>query len=118
MSDISDNESWEENSSEEEVDEEEEDDDLSEDEIQIEDEELNIVNHNTFIYLTTYEKTKILGLRAQQIEMGAHPKIKYAKTEVPLEIAERELRMKKLPFKIKRHLPTGEIEIIKLRNLV
>lgn len=59
-----------------------------------------------------------MGIRAKQIEMGAKPKIKYSTLETPFEIAERELRMKKLPFKIKRNLPTGENEIIKLRDLV
>ena len=117
MSDISDVESW--------IDDEElsceeinsDDEDSSEDEYEIPDEDLKVTLHNTFIHLTKYEKTKILGLRAKQIELGAQPRIKYSKLETPLEIAEREMKMKKLPFKIKRKLPTGEVETIKLRNL-
>jgi len=83
----------------------------------IEDEESGIILHNTFVSLTKYEKTKILGLRARQIELGSLPVIKYSKSETPLEIAERELFLKKIPFKIKRTLPSGKIEIIKLKNL-
>lgn len=115
--DISDDEIWENEDSCDEVDDGETSDDESDDEIEIEDENSNIVLHNTFVRLTKYERTKILGTRAKQIEMGAAPTIKYLKIETPLEIAERELKMKKLPFKIKRKLPSGEVEVIKLRNL-
>lgn len=125
MSDIE-IESWDDELSiEEDIEIEEEDsahesDEESEDEydIQLEDEDIESSSHNTFIRLTKYEKTKILGLRAKQIELGAQPKIKYSKTETPLEIAEREFKMKKMPFRIKRKLPTGEVESIKLRNLI
>lgn len=122
MSDISDIESWDEDESMEEIEENEDsshDSDDSEDEYDIqEDDELNVSTHATFIHLTKYEKTKILGIRARQIEIGAPPRIKYSKEEIPLNIAERELKMKKLPFKIKRKLPTGEVETIKLGNLI
>jgi DNA-directed RNA polymerase subunit K/omega len=125
MSDISDVESWvEDEMSIDEIEEDEDDEDSayesdedSEDEYDIQEGELNPILHATFIHLTKYEKTKILGIRARQIEMGAPPKIKYSKVETPLDIAERELKMKKLPFKIKRKLPTGEVETIKLGNL-
>ena len=121
MSDISDIESWIDSCDEledEEIENSSEDDeDDSEDEYEIPDEDLILSRHNTFIHLTKYERTKVLGIRAKQIEMGANPTIKYSKSETPLEIAEREIKMKKLPFKIKRKLPTGEIETICLRNL-
>lgn len=108
-----------ENENEIDEDDEEGEEELEEEveEYEIEDENSRIILHNTFIHLTKYERTKILGLRAKQIEMGAKPVIKYSKGETPLEIAERELNTKKLPFKIKRNLPSGEVEIIKLRNL-
>lgn len=123
MSDISDVESWDEDDislGEEDLGEDSShtSEDESEDEYDIQEEDLKVVLHNTFIRLTKYEKTKILGLRAKQIELGAPPKIKYSKAETPLEIAERELKMKKLPFKIKRYLPSGDLETIKLRNLL
>lgn len=119
MSDIvSDIESWiDSEEEEEEFEDEDEELDDSEDEYEIQDDISEIVLHNTFIHLTKYEKTKILGVRARQIEMGSEPRIKYTKTETPIDIAERELKLKKLPFKIKRKLPTGEIETIKLGNL-
>ena len=117
MSDISDVESWISDIEDDINDEETVEGEESEDEYDIPDEEIKPIIHNTFIYLTKYEKTKILGIRAKQIEMGALPKIKYSKSETPLEIAERELKLKKIPFKIKRKLPTDEIEIIPLRNL-
>ncbi len=100
-----------------EEDEVDEDQDEELEEYEVDDENCKIILHNTFIHLTKYERTKILGLRAKQIEMGAKPVIKYSTKETPLEIAERELIMKKIPFKIKRNLPSGEVEIIKLRNL-
>jgi DNA-directed RNA polymerase subunit K/omega len=125
MSDISDIESWDEDEmSIDEIEEEDsvhESDEDSEDEYDIqiqEEDDFNASTHATFIRLTKYEKTKILGIRSRQIEMGAPPKIKYSKEETPLDIAERELKMKKLPFKIKRNLPTGEVETIKLCDLL
>jgi DNA-directed RNA polymerase I, II, and III subunit RPABC2 len=80
---------------------------------------VNDPNHRTYPYITLYERTKILSLRASQLEHGAQPFI-----EVPphisksYEIAEAELEAKKLPFILKRPLPNGEYEYWRLSDLM
>ena len=63
-------------------------------------------NHRTYPFLTNFEKTKIVGLRANQISQGSAPFIAVPKhiTDVR-EIARLELEQKRLPFIIKRPLP-------------
>ena len=67
--------------------------------------------------LSKYEKTKIIGLRAQQIATGAKPLI-----DVPqymsntIEIAELELKQRKTPFIIKRKIGK-EFEYWKIEDL-
>jgi len=77
------------------------------------------VAHTTYPFLTLYEKTKILGLRASQLAQGARPFIDvpdYLTTEY--EIAVAELKAKRLPFIIKRPLPNGEFEYWRLTDLM
>lgn len=59
--------------------------------------------NRTIPKLTNFEKSKILGIRAQQIENGAEPLVvpKRYMNDV-LEIAEYELKEKKTPFILKR----------------
>jgi DNA-directed RNA polymerase I, II, and III subunit RPABC2 len=54
--------------------------------------------------LTKYEKTKIIGLRAEQIAYGAKPKVDCEDTN-PLKIAEKELEEKKIPLVLIREWP-------------
>lgn len=74
--------------------------------------------HKTVPFLTKFEKAKILGLRAKQINEGAHPFVK-----VPVDvvngytIAQIELTEKKIPFIIRRPLPNGGSEYWKLTDL-
>ena len=57
--------------------------------------------------LSKYEKTLILGLRAQQLALRAPPLIEVPKNiDSVTKIAELELEQKKLPFIIKRTLDT------------
>jgi hypothetical protein len=75
--------------------------------------------HRTYPFLTLYEKTKVLSLRASQLSQGAAPFI-----EVPAyltnvyEIAAAELAEKRLPYILKRPLPNGEYEYWRLADLM
>ena len=76
------------------------------------------VFHKTNPILTKYEKTRILGFRAKQINLGNQPFI-----DVPdglidgYEIALLELEQKKNPFIIRRPLPNGKSEFWKVSDL-
>ena len=69
--------------------------------------------------LTKYERTKIIGMRAEQLARGAQPFVDAvvegtgAKFD-PCEVAERELLSRKLPFYITRPHADGKPEIVKL----
>ena len=74
--------------------------------------------HRTIPFLTKYEKARILGQRAKQIETGAKPLVKLPENVIDSYIiAELELREKKIPFIIKRPLPSGGFEYWHLRDL-
>ena len=74
--------------------------------------------HKTLPYLTKYEKARVLGQRAKQIEVGAKPLVKIPENIIDgYIIAELELREKKIPFIIKRPIPGGAFEYWHLRDL-
>lgn len=74
--------------------------------------------HKTLPYLTKYEKARVLGQRAKQIETGAKPLVKVPENIIDgYIIAELELREKKIPFIIKRPIPGGAFEYWHLRDL-
>lgn len=67
--------------------------------------------------LTKYEKTRILGERASQIENGSTILISNPKRfNNAYQIAEEEFRLKKIPFIIKRPYNNG-YEYFKLSDL-
>lgn len=69
--------------------------------------------------LTKYEKTKIIGISAQQIQAGRKPYIEIPNTLVnPLDIAEYELKHKKTPFIVKRKLPHNSFEYFTIEQLI
>lgn len=76
-------------------------------------------NHRTYPFLTLYEKTKILSLRASQLAHGTPPFIAVPEylTDV-YEIAKAELEAKRLPYILKRPLPNGEYEYWHLADLM
>ena len=76
-------------------------------------------NHRTYPFLTHYERTKIIGLRANQISKGSAPFIAIPKhiTDVR-DIARLELEQKRLPYIIKRPLPNGTYEYWRLADLL
>jgi len=75
--------------------------------------------HKTYPFLTIYEKTKIIGLRANQLSQGAKPYIAVPEHVVSVrEIARMELEQKRLPFIIKRPLPNGTYEYWRIADLM
>jgi DNA-directed RNA polymerase subunit K/omega len=74
--------------------------------------------HKTTPVLTKFEKTRILGQRAKQLDSGAKPLV-----EVPRDmiegylIAKLELAGKKIPFIIKRPIPNGGCEYWNVNDL-
>lgn len=76
-------------------------------------------NHVTYPFITIYEKTKIIGLRANQLSKGAKPFISVPDhiTDVR-DIARLEVEQKRLPFIIKRPLPNGSFEFWRLADLI
>jgi len=74
--------------------------------------------HQTLPFLTKYEKTKIIGIRAKQINNSADTFIKVPDNIIDGQIiAEMELAAKVLPFIIARPLPNGKKEYWKLSDL-
>ena len=75
-------------------------------------------NHTTLPLLTKYEYTRILGVRASQINGGASLFIDIDDSVIDgYLIAKEELKAKKIPFIIKRPLPNGKLEFWKLEDL-
>jgi DNA-directed RNA polymerase I, II, and III subunit RPABC2 len=71
----------------------------------------------TSLYLTKYEKARILGTRAMQIANGAPIRNDLGYEKDPLILAEEELERKDTPLIIRRRLPNGDYEDIAVRNL-
>ena len=74
--------------------------------------------HNTLPILTRYEKAKILGVRAKQINNGSKLFINVGKDVIEGHtIALMELEQKKIPFIIRRPLPNGRSEYWRVKDL-
>ena len=74
--------------------------------------------HKTLPMLTKYEKTRILGQRAKQINDGATPFVKVPEGVIDgYLIAIRELEEKKIPFIIRRPLPNRGSEYWMVEDL-
>lgn len=74
--------------------------------------------HQTLPFLTKYERTRILGQRASQINSGAKPFIPVKADVIDgYLIAEEELNLKKIPFIIKRPIPNGGFEYWRVSDL-
>ena len=74
--------------------------------------------HKTIPFLTKYEKARVLGQRAKQIESGAKPFVSVPENIIDgYIIAELELQQKKIPFIIRRPLPGGAFEYWSLKEL-
>jgi DNA-directed RNA polymerase I, II, and III subunit RPABC2 len=73
-------------------------------------------------YFTKYEYTSLLATRAQQLAEGAKPLISLdgLKTSDPLfvwNLADKEIKQRKLPFIVRRQLPDGTAEFWSAQEL-
>lgn len=74
--------------------------------------------HKTLPFLTKYEKARVLGQRAKQIENGSAPFVKVPEHVIDgYTIADLELKQKKIPFIIRRPIPGGAFEYWNLKDL-
>ena len=74
--------------------------------------------HKTLPIMSKYEKTRILGQRAKQINSGNKPFVNVPKNIMDgYLIAQEELLQKKLPFIIRRPLPSGGSEYWRIKDL-
>jgi hypothetical protein len=86
----------------------------------IRDENGNIIDplHKTLPFITRYEKARILGERAKQINSGAKPFVELEPNVIDgYVIALKEFDAKKIPFIVKRPLPNGGVEYWKFEDL-
>jgi DNA-directed RNA polymerase subunit K/omega len=75
--------------------------------------------HKSQPFLSTYEKTKILSFRSNQLAQGARPYITIPEhvTNV-FEIAKLELTQRRLPYIVKRPMPDRTFEYWRLSDLM
>ena len=72
----------------------------------------------TSIYMTKYEKARIIGIRALQISHCAPVMVELEGETDPMQIAMKELRQNVIPMKICRYLPNGFVEIWDVSELI
>jgi DNA-directed RNA polymerase I, II, and III subunit RPABC2 len=74
--------------------------------------------HRTVPFVTRYEKARILGERAKQINAGAQPLVEVDASVIDgYLIAQKEFVEKKIPFIVRRPMPNGGCEYWKLKDL-
>lgn len=76
------------------------------------------VPKKTIPVLTNFERARIIGLRMQQLSMGAKPCVDTRALRSIEEIAYAELNQRKMPFIVKRPLPNGTIEYWKMEEFL
>jgi DNA-directed RNA polymerase I, II, and III subunit RPABC2 len=76
-------------------------------------------NHRSQPWMSQYERTKILGFRANQLAQGAMPYVIVPKHVVTtIDIARIELKERRLPFIVSRVMPDGTFEFWRLSDLM
>lgn len=71
------------------------------------------------IFLTRYEKARIVGARALQISFGAPILVEKPKNMIdPIKIAQVELKAGILPLTLRRENPSGEYQDIPINKLI
>ena len=71
------------------------------------------------IFITRYERSRIIGARALQLAFQASPFTEIPKGIIdPLDIASYELEQKMLPITIRRHLPDGTSQNVPVKWLI
>ncbi len=69
-------------------------------------------------YMTKYERARIIGTRALQISMNAPVMVDTEGMIDPMDIAEKELNAKLVPFVVRRFLPDSTYEDWKVSELM
>ena len=69
-------------------------------------------------FMTKYEQTRILGLRALQIMQGCKILVPINEETDSLRIARLELRARVIPMIIRRTLPDNTYEDVHVNNLI
>ena len=80
----------------------------------------NYYNHNktTSPFLTKFERAKLIGTRAEMLSAGSPALISVPNNITsPYDIALLEFNQKKIPLMIKRYLPNGDCEYLRLEDL-
>jgi DNA-directed RNA polymerase subunit K/omega len=67
--------------------------------------------------LNKFEKTAIIGFRAQQIASGSEPYVETVIGDTPITIAAKELDQHKLPFRINRKYPRAIADSYRMINV-
>ena len=74
--------------------------------------------HKTIPWLTKYERARVLGIRAKQLNNGGDPFVQVPSSMISgYKIAIEELKAKKIPFIIRRPIPNGGTEYWRLEDL-
>ena len=74
--------------------------------------------HKSLPFVTKYEKARVLGERARQINAGAKPMVEFDPTIIDgYLIALKEFQEKKIPFILKRPISGNHVEYWKLSDL-
>lgn len=68
-------------------------------------------------WATKYERTKMIGMRLEQIARGAAPLVDVEPGMSIREIVMREVEERKLPFKVVRTMPNGEQLVLAAADL-
>lgn len=68
--------------------------------------------------LTKFEKTKIIGMRLEQLARGAPPYVDTTGITDIRAIALKELEERKLPMMLGRPMPGGKMEYFRLEDVV
>ena len=69
-------------------------------------------------YMTKYERARVVGTRALQISMNAPIMVDIEGETDALKIAQKELRLRKIPMIIRRYLPDNSYEDWSLDDLL
>ena len=67
-------------------------------------------NRKSIPFLKKFEKSRIIGIRAQQLSQNMPALVDISDCTTPVEIALKELKEGKLPFIIRREMPNGSYE--------
>lgn len=72
----------------------------------------------TVPYLTKYERARLIGTRAEQLNKGSLPTVEVGNLRSTLDIARKELEERKIPLIIRRKLPNNRFEDWKIEELI